>query len=280
MSFEWYTHLCDYHNVTPEEALKLGTRRTGRRPDLPGSDTCKKVSNMNYEEIWASSDRKTIEGVFDFYRDQGAWSTFRQCVRHRDMENLHMTYFDFLSKNNFLKNDVHICEYGCGVAPFCTSLLKYSEIPDGVTINLTLVDVDCDHLDFAEYRLNRIKKDLKLEGKVNLNFIRVKPNVLPDFSNKHLDILFCFEVLEHVPSPVNVVNNIKDNMVDGGIYIENFIKHDADDDDEEGPDLKSARQERSSYYEIVNANYNLLIPSEAESVANPSCTRIWQRKTM
>ena len=93
MSFKWYTHLCEYYNVEPQKALELGMRKSGRKPDLPESKTCKKVNNMTFEDIWALSERKNAHDVFKFYKDQGAWSSFRQCVRHKDMERYHISLF-------------------------------------------------------------------------------------------------------------------------------------------------------------------------------------------
>jgi len=278
--FDWYTHLCDYHNVTKEEALSLGTRSTGRTPSLPGNDRCPVVSNMTFEDIWDMKKRESDNDVFDFYRDQGSWSTFRQCVRHKDMENLHISLFNFLINNNHLNNNSHICEYGCGVAPFITTFMKYLKTNETAKLNFTLTDVDCDHFDFANYRLNRIVNENKLNKSVILNFETIKPESLPKFGNKKLDVLICFEVLEHVPSPVSVMQNIKDNMNPGGIYIENFIKHEVKEAEETGCDLKSARDERTEYYIIVNEYFNLLHPSKAESKANPNCTRVWQRNSI
>jgi SAM-dependent methyltransferase len=272
--FNWYTHLCNYHNVTPEEALKLGTRASGRKPNLPGNEKCPAISNMTFEDIWEMKKRKKTSAIFDFYRDQGSWSTFRQCVRHRDLEGLHKSIFNLLISNGFIKNHSHICEYGCGVAPFTTTFLKYLNA-DGINLNFTLTDVDCDHFDFANYRLNEIVKAKKISDAINLNFEVIKPNKLPAFGNKNLDVLICFEVLEHVPSPIDVINNVKDNMNTGGIYVENFIKHEGKEED--GPDLLTARNERDQYYEIVNKYFNLIYPSKEESIKNPNCTRIWQR---
>jgi SAM-dependent methyltransferase len=275
--FKWYTHLCDYHNVTQEQALKLGTRASGRKPNLPYSETCKAVSGMTFEDIWASDDRESINKIFKFYRDQGAWSTFRQCVRHKDLENLHLSYFSFLIQNKFINDNSHICEYGCGVAPFITTFLKYLQPHKGTRLSFSLADVDCDHFDFANYRLNRIVNESNFNELVTLNFEKIEPQKLPSFNNKKLDVLFCFEVLEHVPSPIKVIENIINCMNPGGIYIENFIKHDVEDDDDIGPDLTSARNEREMYYDLVYKNFTLLHPSEVESKLNPSVTRIWQR---
>ena len=280
MSFTWYEHICNYHNVTPEQALKLGTRKSGRKPDLPGTDSCIAISNMTYEDIWNSSDRKTAESIFDFYRAQGAWSTFRQCVRHKDLEQLHLSYFNFLMQNNILKNGSHICEYGCGVAPFMTTFLKYFKPEHDTKIKLTLADVDCDHFDFAKYRLNKIVENKKLKDNIELSFETITPDILPTFSNQNVDVLFCFEVLEHVVSPINVINNIKNSMNPGCIYIENFIDHKEEEIEEDGPDLPSAKKERKQYYEILNEYYNLTHPSQDESNSNPNVTRIWQRNSL
>jgi len=278
--FDWYTHLCDYYKVTIEEALKLGTRSSGRKPSLPGSETCQPVSGKTFEDIWEEKKRTCTQDIFDFYKDQGAWSAFRQCVRHKDLEQLHAGYINFLIQNGGIKSGGHICEYGAGVAPFTTTFLKYlnSDLADSFNLKITIVDVDCEHLNFAKYRLNKIKEDLDLKG-IELNFITVEPDKLPLFNQK-LDSLFCFEVLEHVPSPVDVINNIKESMHPGGYYIENFIKHDNLDDDDDGPDLVSARKERTEYYKIVNEYYNLINPSKEVSELNPSVTRIWQRNSL
>ena len=146
----WYQDLCEYYGVTPDKALELGTRATGRKPDLPGSDTCKPVSNMTLEDIWESRDRKNIQDVFNFYKDQGAWSTFRQCVRHKDLVQLHVNLIiPHISANS------HVCEYGSGVAPYMNTLLQ-CVVPDA-PLDITIADVDCEHFTFAQWRLNKLK---------------------------------------------------------------------------------------------------------------------------
>lgn len=277
MSFEWYTHLCEYYSVTPEEALELGTRRFGRKPNLPASVTTHKVSGMTLEDIWELSERKATEDVFQFYKDQGSWSTFRQCVRHKDMEHLHLSTFKRLIENEVISDGAHLCEYGAGVAPFVTTFLKYLNPDNDPKLTITIIDVDCEHFNFAKYRLNKIKEDKGYKN-IDFNFEIVEVDTLPTFNNQKLDALLCFEVLEHVPSPIAVINNIKDAMRPGGICIENFIKHNDEDEDEDGPDLLTARKERSDYYEIIGENFNLIYPSLQESERNPNCTRFWQKK--
>jgi 2-polyprenyl-3-methyl-5-hydroxy-6-metoxy-1,4-benzoquinol methylase len=274
MNFTWYDHLCEYYNVTPQEALKLGTRSSGRKPSLPGSKTCEPVSGKTFEDIWAEKERKDTKSIYDFYKDQGSWSSFRQCVRHKDQEGLHIDFIKSSLNDNTTK-DLHICEYGSGVAPFMTTLMKY--VKEESKAKITLVDVDCEHLNFAKYRLNDIKEKRKLNN-IDLNFLTVTPDSLPDFEGKKLSIVFCFEVLEHVPSPVNALENITNHMIKGGLYIENFIKHEDDHHDDDGPDLISAKKERSKYYSMLDDKFTLLFPSKEASEKNPNCTRIWQKK--
>ena len=48
----WYADLCEYYHVTSAQAEELGTRKPGRKPDLPGSPTTHAVSGVTFEEIW------------------------------------------------------------------------------------------------------------------------------------------------------------------------------------------------------------------------------------
>lgn len=271
MMFEWYKYLCEYYNVTPYEALELGTRKTGRKPNLPGSVTCNPVSGKTFEDIWEEHPRKTIPDIFKFYKDQGAWSSFRQSVRHKDLENLHLGFLKYASQIGVLKQGSHICEYGCGVAPFITTFMKHC--PDDSKIKITVTDLDCEHFSFAQYKLKRIKEERNLKN-IEINFLTIDPYNLPNFGS-FVDLLFCFEVMEHVPSPLSVISNINNQLNSGAIYAENFIKHEDDKDD--GPDLLSARLERNKYYEFLNENFKLIHPSLEESNANPNVTRIWRK---
>jgi len=274
---EWYTHLCEYYNVSPEEALRLGTRSSGRKPNLPGSSTCDPVIGMTYEDIWDQKERNTVEEVFQFYKDQGAWSAFRQVVRHKDMVGLHMSYINFLISNGGIRPGSHICEYGAGVAPFVTTILSLlDENSKDVNMKFTVVDVDCEHLNFAKYRLNAIKEERNMKN-IELFFETVEPDKLPSFSS-NLDSIFCFEVLEHVPSPLAVLENFNNNLNSGGFYIENFIKHETEEDDPPGPDLESAKNERDQYYENLKNNFYLIHPDSVEKIDRfPNETRIWQK---
>ena len=270
--FEWHKYLCEYYNVTPERALELGTRSNGRKPDLPGSSTCNAVSEKTFEDIWQQAPRKTITEIFNFYKDQGSWSAFRQSVRHKDLESLHLSIFNAAINLGILKEKSHVCEYGCGVAPFITTFLKYC--PSVMQMSFTIADVECEHFNFAQYKLNKIKSDRSLKN-IDLNFIIINPSELPKFY-KPVDVLLCFEVMEHVPSPMDVIVNIDNQMIKNSLYIENFIKSEINETDD-GPDLKTAQAERPSYYQFLERNFQLIHPEKQESDLNPNVTRIWKK---
>ena len=273
MNNRWCDDLCEYYDVDEEVALKLGTRASGRKPSLPGSKTCDPVSEMTFEDIWSLKDRSDIESVFQFYIDQGSWSTFRQCVRHKDLSSFHLSQIVPSINSSTLRHGFHICEYGCGVAPFLNTFLTFLD-PSSVQFRLSITDVDgCEHFNFAEWRLK--KKVLERSLDIELEVKPVTSNTLPTYSDK-LDLVLIFEVLEHVPSPLETIKNIYNQLNDGACVIENFIKHPDEEIDNDGPDLASAASERSAYYSFLIEKFNLIGGETLEQ--NQDGTRIWRKK--
>ena len=262
----WYKDLCDYYDVPAEDALLLGTRGSGRRPNLPGSQTTHTVSGKTFEDIWAESPRQSQEEIFKFYSDQGAWSAFRQVVRHKEMRQFHMSLLQTV-----LQQGGAYCEYGCGVAPFTHTLLE--TVAPNTDLKIFLSDVECEHFTFGVWRARRVIEERRLSG-ITLEAVPVLPNKLPKYSAP-LDAVLIFEVLEHVPSPIQTASNLASQLKTGGFLCENFIKHDRHDDDD-GPDLRSAAQEREGYYRMIVERYDL-VAGRKESDA-PSDTRIWRKK--
>lgn len=263
----WYDDLCEYYKVTPDVALELGTRRPNRKPNLPASETTHAVSNLTFEEIWASKPRDSEEQIFQFYKDQGAWSAFRQVVRHKDLTSTHI---DFLTKT--IKKNSTFCEYGCGVAPFTYTLLE--NIDTNEKLNICVSDVESEHFTFGVWRLRKLIASRNLNN-VTLQSIPVLPGSLPNYPEK-LDTVFIFEVLEHVPSPVATLKNLTSQMNEGGLFCENFIKHEHDPNEQPGPDLDSAAEQRDLYYENLNKDFELLFGDS--HIVQPNQTRIWKKK--
>ncbi len=133
----WYDDLVAYYGVTPAQAEELGIRRPGRRPDLPASPTTQAVSGKTFEEIWAMCERSTPEAIQQFYRDMGAWATFRQVYRHR-----HLNAARYVRD---LPAGARFCEYGSGIAPICNWIVENLHRP----LALTITDGASEHFTFA-----------------------------------------------------------------------------------------------------------------------------------
>lgn len=264
-SKNWYDYLCEYYEVSPQKALELGTRSSGRKPNLPGSRTTHPVSDMTFEQIWSLKERKKEEEIFQFYKDQGAWSSFRQVVRHKDMTNFHLSLM-----SNMITEKSTFCEYGCGVAPFTHTLLSNLSPESHLTIYLS--DVDCEHFSFGVWRINRLVESRGLKN-ITVKPVVIEPGKMPQYDQK-LDTVMVFEVLEHVPSPLSVVKNMHDHLNPEGLFCENFIKHDHHDDD--GPDLRSAAEERNSYYDFLDTNFERIGGNPEKDYPNE--TRIWKKR--
>ena len=265
----YYKHICERYGVTVDAAIALGTRANGRRPDLPGSSTCAPVVGMTHEEIWDMRDRSTEESVFQFYEDQGAWSTFRQVVRHSGLTQLHLNLLGPL-----LRGGSHVCEYGCGVAPFSASLLQNITGSDRMGLMVSLSDVQSEHFRFGAWRLERIINDRQLHD-VMLSVKPVTVDALPKY-DAPIDVAIIFEVLEHVPSPVATVLNMLEQMAPGGYIIENFIKHERHENDASGPNLDSAANERDAFYAILDERMELALGGPP--VEHPNMTRVWRMR--
>ena len=265
VSRSWYSDLCDYYKVTPQQALQLGTRSANRMPSLPGSPTTGPVSGMTFEQIWDLSARDNDADVFKFYKDQGAWSAFRQVVRHKDMTQYHLAMLQHV-----LQPGATFCEYGCGAAPYTNSLLEV--IDPSVPLHIYLSDVDCEHFTFGYWRAQQTIERRKLTN-ITVEQVYVTPDSLPKYDKK-IDAIMIFEVLEHVPSPVKTIKNIFDQMNSGAYICENFIKHEKNDGD--SPDLYSAYLERDSYYAFLQNEFTLRTGNEEKNAPNE--TRIWEKK--
>ena len=262
----WHRYICEYYGVSSSEALKLGTRSNGRKPDLPGSVSCEPVNGMTMEEIWALKPRDTMESVFDFYVDQGAWSAFRQTVRHLELKEMRK---QLMSK--IVSPGMHVCEYGCGIAPFSQTMLQ--SIPAAWNLDVSGTDVDkCEHYVYGQWVLDKIVEERGL-SEVKIHAHPAIPHQLPKY-DKNIDVFIIFEVLEHVPSPTAVINNIIEQMSPNAILVENFVKHEEKHLDP-GPDLESAIDEREEFYKIVKENFRLLSDNPEESA--PNGTRVWMR---
>jgi len=257
----WYDDVCEYYNITPEEALRLGTRGTYRE-FTPGSITCDRLEGdaAQIDNVWAAKKRVTQEDIFSFYKECGSFSSLRQCVRHKDS-----SYLPIYDRT--LRDGMTICEYGCGSAPILTELANSDIIKRYNGVTFVISDVDCEPFEFAKWRLKKAIQNNKLDIKLEPH--PIEPNKLPKYRNR-LDLVFCYEVMEHVPSPLKAVANLYIQMSSKAVYIENFVNH-HDGYNHDGPDLLSAKKERSAYLSLLKSKFTLVYGDFGDG------NRIWRR---
>lgn len=106
----WYDDLCEYYNVSAEEAISLSERSLGRKPSFPGSATCEPVTGKTWvdhgddgpgesdlEEAEAEREitQNLIKEKFNLVYDAGG-------IRFHQLKNLNNT-LQFSSNNQFFK---------------------------------------------------------------------------------------------------------------------------------------------------------------------------------
>lgn len=224
----WWDDLCEYYNVSKERAIDLSERKTGRRPNLPSSKTCVSVSGKTFEELWNENPRETVQQKMDFYKDIGAWQCFRQC-NYRSKFNYGEVFSPYLRSNSI------VLEYGCGVAPFTNYIFdNYNEID---SMQFHLVDVVGEHLEFAKWRLSK-----KNHGS-NITFYEVtEEHPVPEFKAT-FDVVCIMDVFEHLPNPLQVTENIINNLKCDSILVETWV--DKSNGKHGGPDLEEAEKDRA-----------------------------------
>ncbi|MFQ5873146.1 MAG: class I SAM-dependent methyltransferase [Dehalococcoidia bacterium] len=257
LSSPWYRDLCDYYGVTPEQALKLGTRAEGRRPDLPGSPTTHALFGKTFEEIWASRKRDTPTEIHAFWQDMGAWATFRQVVYHRSHS------FRYLLKE--IEAGSRVCEYGAGVGPVSFWLVDHLR---KTPLVLTIVDVPSEHLVFGRWRLQRRIRELK--ASITLEVREVLPDRLP--LEGSYDIITMLEVYEHLHNPLKVTVHLCDHLQPGGLLWENYII----EDNPAGANLPAAQEERSQVYAYLRSHCKLIAGNDPDT-PDSGGTRCWRR---
>jgi len=238
----WYDDLCEYYFVTPSVAIELGVRKTGRKPNLPGSITCKPVSGKNFEELWSQKLRDTVQQKMDFYKEIGSWMVFRQCNYRHDFNYGNLFY-------PYIKENSNILEYGCGIAPLTNYIIDNKKI-NVDKMKFCIVDVSGEHLEFAKWRLR------KKCPKINLEVHEITEKyIIPNFSEK-FDVCCVMDVMEHLPNPYNVINNIYNSCLCGATIVLTWV--DKSEGKHGGPDLEEAEKERNITMGFIKNNSILI----------------------
>jgi 2-polyprenyl-3-methyl-5-hydroxy-6-metoxy-1,4-benzoquinol methylase len=111
----------------------------------------------------------------------------------------------------FIPRGARVAEYGCGVAPIVTALARHYRHMD-----LELVAADIPHLlfHFVRWRFR------------DTPYVTIMPIVPGDDAPLpgRFDVIFCLEVLEHVPRPLAVLRHFLDVLTPGGVLVFDFVR--------------------------------------------------------
>jgi SAM-dependent methyltransferase len=258
---KWYEDLCEYYGVTSRQAKNLGVRSGTRRPSLPASSTTNTVSGMTMAEIWKSKPRNTTEEIYNWQKDLGSWSSFRQCYYHR------YDSFDWLVKE--LPSASKYCEYACGSAPICNWIVE--NVKDRV-FHFTTVDVDCEHRTFGEWRL---RQRIERSGQpFTLEALVVKPDTPLPLKDQY-DVVSIIEALVLIHNPLEVIQHVTEHLRKGGKLWETYTVMD-DHRTRDWESFRQAQEQRPAVFDYIRAHYKLLEGTDPD-IPEDAARRCWEK---
>ena len=147
--------------------------------------------------------------------------------------------FSFAAYEKYLKEKKNgkILEYGCGIAPISTSLIKNKF----KGLNYTIADIRNFSFHYAKFRLKQ--HDVKC--------VDIIPYENPPIG-ENFDIIFLMTVLEHLPDPLNIIELLTKSLNRGGYLVFDYILGDGG-----GLDTVESVKQRKSVLEFIENNYQL-----------------------
>lgn len=136
----------------------------------------------------------------------------------------------------FIPRGARVLEYGCGAAPMLTGLARYYR-----RLDLRLYGSDLPHLlfHFARWRFR------------DCPFVRL--SVVGEPIPARFDAIFCTEVLEHVPAPLETLRELHEALLPGGVLIYDFAETDG-----KGLDSPTAQAERPAVRGFVASHFTVV----------------------
>ncbi|MCK9602795.1 MAG: class I SAM-dependent methyltransferase [Candidatus Omnitrophica bacterium] len=137
-----------------------------------------------------------------------------------------------------MKRRGNILEYGCGIAPIITSMIKCKMNK----YQFTIADIRNYTYHYAKYRL-------KQHG---VKTIDIMPSQAPYLEDKY-DVIFLINVLEHLPAPAETVEALTGSLNKGGFLIFDYILSKG-----EGLDTLESVKQRKQVLSFINDNYRMI----------------------
>lgn len=221
---------------------------------------------FEFKRFWVDYlDNRPID-IFDFHFLRGIYRVRFQEVSLRDEKsdkkfvtswqesaNLYLlfqgvwsygqkSYLNFYPFLKYIPQKANILEFGCGIAPITTGLVKYCKYKN---LNFTLADIKQINFLYARWRFEKNK---------NVKFLTINPAKKDSLTQNELyDVIVCLTVFEHLPYPTQTVYNFLDHLKRGGILIFDYIKQEVG-----GLDTKAGQRERDEVLKFIEKNFDIL----------------------
>jgi len=145
--------------------------------------------------------------------------------------------FSYYPYRKFISTRSSILEYGCGIAPITTSLIR-----DGLNANSTIADILTVSYHYAKYCL----------ANEDVNFIDLEPGIRPTFPCQY-DVIFLMTVMEHLPNPLETLKWLSGSLKPDGIIIFDYILGDGT-----GLDTRAAIVQRKAVLTYIDKYFDTL----------------------
>ena len=133
-----------------------------------------------------------------------------------------------------------VCEYGCGIAPISQGLIKYYSHK-----KLKIHCADIPNFLFHFVRWNLRDYDF-------VKFIKINPEDKTPLKNSY-DAITILAVLEHLPNPLVIIENLYDKLKPDGILAFDYIISEG-----EGLDTKEGVSERKEVLNFIEKNFEIV----------------------
>jgi len=165
--------------------------------NYPGYSKWQHITSKEWVEL--KINQKDQLNVFDFYKN--TLNYIPECIEYHSgpkRKELINQYIKILKKYKCKE----VVDYGCGIG-------QDSIIQSQHDITAIACDIPGMTYDFAKWRFNKYK--------FNIEALNIKIDSFP--LKKKYDAITCFEVLQHVPDPVSLINNFYSHIKKGGLFI-------------------------------------------------------------
>ena len=181
-----YQDLKEFKNVTDAEIERKGSNESIIR---------------TWTSVWNAKEKKITEQIKSAYNETDIW-----CYRNV-YHNYHTQTkrFEFTASmirkycNQFKHRAVKLLDYGCGTGCLEKHLLDISNL------HITLADIPSQTFEFAKWRFRNERQ---------FSFIEIDNQ---DCLREVYDIMICYDVLEHIPEPMPVIQHLTEHLERGGL---------------------------------------------------------------